>query len=239
MWHMVNQHLWSNYLELIPLDIKKKELETLQLSLGTLMQSYINVLFVQHQHAIKLITPGKRMQLNANIATLKWYYKDIFHLLIAQVTMFWWLQCLQEQLSWTQHFFLLLEMKHAHNLKQVSILLQLKLWSLRISLFFRTKLILSSKTKMHVLGNNSKSRNLLKELLQMELLSYLYLHSLVITLKQWLITFAEFQFQIVEISMLIPRWLLFVHLTLTNQDRMQKIWKVVLLVVPLSKVSSK
>ena len=156
MWHMVNQHLLNKYQELTQLNIKMKKSETLQLSLVMLILSFSNVLNVHHHNVIKHFIQEKRILPDANIVIIYYFWRDIFHLLIAQVTMFSWLQCLQVLLSWTLHFFLLQEMNHVRSRKQVSILQQLKLWNLKILSFFRTKLILSLKTKMHALDNKNK-----------------------------------------------------------------------------------
>ena len=83
--------------------------------------SYIDVLYAQHLNVISHMDLNKPISANANIARLNFSCTDTYLSLIAQVMMFSWLLCLQEQLSWTLLSSSSLEINHALNLKQVSI----------------------------------------------------------------------------------------------------------------------
>jgi hypothetical protein len=87
------------------------------------MLSFIDVLSAQLLNAINHMDPNSPINANARIQIAMQNFSciDMYPLSIAQVTMFSWLPCLQEQLLWTLLSFLLQEINHVLNLKQVSI----------------------------------------------------------------------------------------------------------------------
>jgi len=126
------------------------------------MPNYTNARYVRHLNASRRTAPRRKIRLNANTAKVSCFYKGMFLLSIALVTMCSWLRCLQELLSWIPHSFLLPEINLALSHRQVSIWLQLKLWISIRSSSFRIRLISSSETRMHASSSSKISRDSLR-----------------------------------------------------------------------------
>lgn len=158
------------------------------------MLNFINVLFVRLQNAFNHTVQRKKIMRNVNTAILNCFFSDMYHLQIAQAMMFSWLLCQLELPSWTQLFYLLLEISLVLNHKLVNIQQLLRLWTQTKLLFYKTKLTLSLKIKLLVLSNKKILKNSLKVLQHLMLQSFLYLLSQGIILTLLQITFAEFLF---------------------------------------------
>ena len=92
-----------------PSNIERKECVTSPLSSGMPTLSYTSAQLVQPQTAINLINPTRKIKQSAHSAKPNSFCIDTCPSSIAQVMMSWWLPCSQEQLSWTQLYFLSLE----------------------------------------------------------------------------------------------------------------------------------
>lgn len=145
--------------------------------------SFTSVPLVNLLNVTSLSVQRKKIAQNAQLLDVNplFYWSDMSHSSIAQVTMYSWLLCLLVLQSWTQLFCLSLEINHALNLKLVSIWLPSKSWSFNISLLFRIKSTWSSENK-ELLKNNTMilRSSLLVQLLKMPLL-FLFLPNLSIT----------------------------------------------------------
>ena len=76
---------------------------------------------------------------------------------------FSWLQCLMEQLSWTEHYFWLQQMRVVHSPRHLSTLQLLKSCVFNILSFCKTRLILSRKVQQWT--SMKQSRNLYRSVL--------------------------------------------------------------------------